>query len=123
VHPALALAAVLVLVASIGYCATLMLQERLMALTPPEHHGQALGLQSSATLAMQAVGAALAGTIADQTSVTTAIVAMAAGSVAITLLLSPGLRSARPDLVSRPGRCAVGEPCPGRRAGRSPPAA
>jgi MFS family permease len=105
VHPGLALAAALIFVASIGYCATLMLQERLMELTPPEHHGQALGLQSSATLAMQAVGAALAGTMAQQASVTTAIVALAAGSVAITLLVQPGLRAGRPDLAPGAQEC------------------
>ena len=109
VHPSLPLAAAVVMLASIGYCATLMLQERLMALTPEIYHGQALGLQSSATLAMQAVGATLAGTIAQQTSVTTAIVVMAAASVAITLIVSPGLRPGRLDRPAPAAAARVGK--------------
>jgi hypothetical protein len=62
-HPALPLAAVAVTLASVGYSATLMLQQRLMALTPDELSGHALGLHSSGMLTMQGAGAALAGAI------------------------------------------------------------
>ncbi len=63
-----------------------------MALTPDELSGHALGLHSSGMLAMQGVGAALAGAVAQQTSPATAMAVMAAVSLAVTLALAPGLR-------------------------------
>jgi MFS family permease len=93
-HPSLPVACVICAVASVGYSSTLMLQQRLMALTPDELSGHALGLHSSCMLAMQGVGAALAGAIAGWTSPTSGITVMAAMSVAVTLALAPGLRSA-----------------------------
>jgi MFS family permease len=93
-HPSLAVACVSCSVASVGYSATLMLQQRLMALTPDELSGHALGLHLSCMLAMQGVGAALAGTIADWTSPAFGMTVMAATSVAVTLALAPGLRPA-----------------------------
>jgi MFS family permease len=100
-RPALPLAVAAVMVASVGYAATLLLQERLMALTPADMHGQALGLHSSGMLAMQGVGAALAGTVAQHTSPATAMAVMAAASVTVTLALAPGLRQAEnPDAVA-----------------------
>ncbi|MFF0740076.1 MFS transporter [Streptomyces sp. NPDC004111] len=94
-HPALPFALVTVLVASIGFAATLLLQERLMALTPDELSGHALGLHTSGMLTMQGVGAALAGGVAQLTSPATAMTVLAAASVAVTLLLERGLRSGR----------------------------
>ncbi|MEU5645424.1 MFS transporter [Streptomyces milbemycinicus] len=91
-HPALPLAVVAVTLASVGYAASLLLQERLMALTPEELSGHALGLHSSGMLTMQGVGAALAGAVAQHTSPATAMAVMAAASVAVTLALAPGLR-------------------------------
>lgn len=91
-RPALALAVTVVVVASIGYSATLLLQQRLMALTPDELSGHALGLHSSGMLAMQGVGAALAGAVALRISPSSAMAVMAAASVAVTLALAPGLR-------------------------------
>ena len=91
-HPALPLAMAAVTLASVGYSATLLLQEQLMALTPDDTHGHALGLHSSGMLAMQGVGAAIAGTIAQHASPATAMATMAVASVAITLALAPGLR-------------------------------
>ncbi|MFE0628521.1 MFS transporter [Streptomyces sp. NPDC058864] len=91
-HPALPLAAAVVALASVGYAASLLLQERLMALTPDELSGHALGLHSSGMLACQGLGAALAGTVAQHTSPGTAMAVMAAVSVAVTLVLAPGLR-------------------------------
>jgi predicted MFS family arabinose efflux permease len=92
--PALPIAVIAVAVASVGYCASLLLQERLMELTPNELSGQALGLASSGTMAMQGVGAAVAGVIAQRTSPATAMVTMAVISLAVTLILTPGLRAA-----------------------------
>ncbi|ADI06686.1 hypothetical protein SBI_03565 [Streptomyces bingchenggensis BCW-1] len=91
-HPALPLAVAAVTLASVGYAASLLLQERLMALTPEELSGHALGLHSSGMLTMQGVGAALAGAVAQHTSPATAMAVMAAASLAVTLALAPGLR-------------------------------
>ncbi|WP_433463429.1 MFS transporter [Spirillospora sp. CA-128828] len=101
VDPPLPIGAAAVLLASIGYAATLLLQERLMALTPISVHGHALGLHSSGMLTMQGVGAAVAGGVAQATSPATAMALMAAASVTITLALAPGLRPL-PEL--RPAR-------------------
>ncbi|MFE2443143.1 MFS transporter [Streptomyces sp. NPDC021218] len=91
-HPPLPLALAAVALASIGFSATLPLQQRLMALTPDAMSGQALGLHSSGMLTMQGVSAALAGALAQPTSPAVAMAAMAAASVAVTLALAPGLR-------------------------------
>jgi hypothetical protein len=47
---------------------------------------------------MQGVGAAIAGTVAQYSSATTAMAIMAVGSVTVTLLLAPGLRRPVPAL-------------------------
>jgi MFS family permease len=93
VQPALPVAVAAVVLASVGYSASLLLQERLMALTPGELSGHALGLHSSGMLTMQGVGAAVAGVVAQRTSPGAAMAVMAAASVAVTLILAPGLRS------------------------------
>lgn len=92
VHPALPLALTAVLLASVGYAAGLLLQERLMELTPEELSGHALGLHSSGMLTMQGIGAALAGAVAQCWSPAAAMSLMAAASVAVTLALAPALR-------------------------------
>ncbi|AXI76628.1 MFS transporter [Peterkaempfera bronchialis] len=94
-HPALPLAVAAVVVASVGYSASLLLQERLMSLTPEASSGHALGLHSSGMLAMQGVGAALAGAVAQRTSPSTAMAVMAVLSASVTLALAPGLRPGR----------------------------
>ncbi|TDU02285.1 putative MFS family arabinose efflux permease [Streptomyces sp. 846.5] len=91
-HPDLPLALLAVMLASVGYAASLLLQERLMSLVPQELSGHALGLHSSGMLAMQGVGAALAGAVATRTSPSTAMALMALLSLAVTLWLAPGLR-------------------------------
>ena len=96
-QPALLAAVAAVTVASAGYSASLLLQERLMALTPDELSGQALGLASSGMLAMQGVGAALAGAVAQHGSPGAAMATIAAVSLAVTLILAPGLRPAIRD--------------------------
>ncbi|MFI0482850.1 MFS transporter [Actinomadura sp. 9N215] len=106
VDPPLPLGAAAVLLASAGYAATLLLQERLMALTPVSIHGHALGLHSSAMLTMQGVCAALAGGVAQLTSPSAAMAIMAAASVAVTLALAPGLR---PLPETRPGATELRE--------------
>lgn len=96
-HPGLPLAAVAVLVASAGFSASLLLQDRLMALTPDETAGHAQGLMASGRLAMQGVGAAVAGAAAQLTSPAVAMTLLAATSVAVTLSLAPGLRPRQPE--------------------------
>ncbi|QIY71664.1 MFS transporter [Streptomyces sp. RLB1-33] len=86
--PGVAVAAGAVALASVGFGASLIQQERLMALTPDELSGHALGLHSSGMLTMQGVSAALAGTVAQLTSPGTAMTVMAITSVAATLLIS-----------------------------------
>ncbi|GAA0261960.1 MFS transporter [Saccharothrix mutabilis subsp. mutabilis] len=89
-HPGVALSAVAVTVASVGFAASLVLQERLMAVTPDHLAGQALGLHGTGMVAMQGIAAVLAGTLAQLTSPATAITVMAAASVTVTLALAKG---------------------------------
>ncbi|WP_369032335.1 MFS transporter [Streptomyces adonidis] len=94
--PGVWVAALTVCVASVGYGASLVQQERLMSLTPPELSGHALGLHSAGMLTMQGVSAALAGTIAQLTSPGAAMALMAAGSVCVTVgLVVAGRRTER----------------------------
>ena len=104
-HPGFCLACAVCTAASVGYSASLMLQQRLMALTPDELAGHALGLQSSGTLAMQGVGAALAGFAAEQTGPGAAMAIMAAISVTVTLILARGLRSGSASPRQLPAPC------------------
>lgn len=87
------IAAALAAVASVGYGATLLLQDQLIAATPEELTGQALGLHSSGMLTMQAVCATLAGALGQIVSPATAIALMAVASVAVCVALTPGLRA------------------------------
>ncbi|GAA2540041.1 MULTISPECIES: MFS transporter [Streptomyces] len=105
-RPGVALSAVAVTVASVGFAASLVLQERLMSLTPDDLVGQALGLHVTGMAALQGVGAVLAGTLAQLTSPATAMSLMAAASVTVTLVLAAlgrhdGRRPAVPG--TRPG--------------------
>ncbi|MBT2526400.1 MFS transporter [Streptomyces sp. ISL-99] len=92
-RPALIPAMAAVVLATTGYAASLLLQERLLVLTPDELSGHALGLHSSGMLTMQGVGATLAGAVAQYTSPSTGMAVMAAASLAVTLALAPGLAS------------------------------
>lgn len=87
-RPGVALSAVAVTVASVGFAASLVLQERLMSLTPDDLAGQALGLHVTGMAALQGIGAVLAGTLAQLTSPAAAMTLMAAGSVTVTLTLA-----------------------------------
>lgn len=103
VHPPLVLSVAAVTIASVGYSASLLLQRHLLALTPADLSGHALGLQSAGMLAMQGVGATLAGAIAQHTSPATAMTVMAAASVAVTVALARGLRFPdTPDMAVAP---------------------
>lgn len=86
-QPGVALSAVATAVASVGYGASLVLQERLVSLTPDDLAGQALGLHFVGMSTLQGVGAALAGTVAQLTSPATAMTLLAAASVTVTLTL------------------------------------
>ncbi|MEU8686950.1 MFS transporter [Streptomyces sp. NPDC048665] len=111
-HPPLPVAMVCVTLASAGFGASLVQQERLMELTPDELAGQALGLHSAGMLTMQGVSAALAGTVAQVTSPAAGMTTMAAGSVLVTLALATaGRRSPEPEpepaLKQEPGPAAA----------------
>jgi MFS family permease len=102
-QPSIPLACALAAVASVGYCASLPLQERLVTRTPADIRGHVLGLHGLGMTAMQGVGALLAGTVAtllgsDEHAAGTAIGLMAAASVVVTLALVPGLRRSRQHL-------------------------
>jgi predicted MFS family arabinose efflux permease len=83
-------------VASTGFASTLLLQERLIALTAEEVRGQALGLHANGMKAMQAVGATLAGVAAQFLPTGTTMTLLAVASLAVTVTLSPGLRLSNP---------------------------
>jgi predicted MFS family arabinose efflux permease len=93
-HPPVTVAACLVTLASVGFGASLVQQEHLMALTPDELSGHALGLHSAGMLTLQGVSAALAGSVAQLTSPAVAMTVMAATSVAVTLALAAAAGSA-----------------------------
>jgi MFS family permease len=104
-HPSVQLAGLLVVIASIGFAASLPLQEQLGHHTPTHLTGQSFGLASSGVLAAQGLGAATAGAIATWSSPQTAITTVATASLAVTLLLGPALRrshSRRPNLGATP---------------------
>ncbi|MDT9697178.1 MFS transporter [Streptomyces sp. P17] len=94
--PSVPLAAVAVALASVGFGASLIQQERLMALTPDELSGHALGLHSAGMLTLQGVSATLAGSVAQLTSPATAMTVMAVASLAVTGCLARGLRTPVP---------------------------
>ncbi|XVV01694.1 MFS transporter [Actinosynnema sp. CA-248983] len=87
-HPNVIWSAIAVTTASIGFAASLVLQERLMSHTPDNLTGQALGLHGTGMVAMQGLSAVVAGTLAHLTSPATAITLMAAASITTTLALS-----------------------------------
>jgi MFS family permease len=86
-RPSTAVAAGLVAVASIGYAATLTLQERFLAVLPEDLVGQGLGVASSGMLTVQALAASAIGTLAEIGTPATAIVIAAAASLGATLMV------------------------------------
>lgn len=107
-RPGVALSAVAVTVASVGFAASLVLQERLMSLTPDDLAGQSLGLHGTGMAALQGIGAVLAGTLAQLTSPATAMTLMATASVMATLTIAALSRAEerQPARVDRPGAVA-----------------
>lgn len=96
-------------IASTGFASTLLLQERLIALTGEDIRGQALGLHATGMKAMQAVGATLAGATAQFLPTGTTMTLLAVASLAITVTLGPGLRLSNPTSQAHadPRRTAV----------------
>lgn len=95
VHPPVLVATAAVFVASAGFAATLPLQEQLLALTPDPVRGQVQGVESAGRMTWQGIGAATAGAVAQHFTPGTAITALAAVSVAITVLSRPFVVRAR----------------------------
>ncbi|GAA5035999.1 MFS transporter [Terrabacter aeriphilus] len=99
--PSLPCAAALAFVASIGYSASLPLQERLVTHTEARARGQVFGLQGTGLMVGQALGALVGGTVASvlgtgPVAAARAMGVMAVASVVVSLALTPGLRRSRP---------------------------
>ncbi|GAA3704246.1 MFS transporter [Terrabacter ginsenosidimutans] len=99
--PSLPYAASLAFVASVGYSASLPLQERLVSHTDGQARGQVFGLQGTGLMVGQALGALLGGAVASAlgvgpTAAAYAMGAMAVASVVVSITLTPGLRRSRP---------------------------
>ncbi|WP_435973341.1 MFS transporter [Streptomyces sp. Qhu_M48] len=117
--PAPPLAFLVVTVSAVGYGASLLHQERLMALVPEASSGHALGLHSSGMLALQGVSATLAGTLAQFTSPRTGMVLLALASLTVTFLLARADRGAAAGKAPETGPESDGAADPG--AGRAGP--
>ncbi|MFE2279979.1 hypothetical protein ACFXAE_22640 [Streptomyces sp. NPDC059454] len=102
-HPPLPVATAAVFVAGAGFAATLPLQEHLLALTPDPVRGQVQGVESAGRMTCQGIGAALAGGTAQYLAPGTTITALAAVSVAVTLLSRPFVARTRAVHVERTG--------------------
>ncbi|MFE9442294.1 MFS transporter [Streptomyces sp. NPDC006602] len=94
-HPPMLVATTAVFFASAGYAATLPLQEQLLALTPDPVRGQVQGVESAGRMTWQGIGAALAGGVAQYLTPGTAVTALAAVSVAVTVVSRPFVVRAR----------------------------
>ncbi|HWM00479.1 MAG TPA: MFS transporter [Nocardioidaceae bacterium] len=92
-QPGLWSAALIVTTASLGFSATLVLQDRLISLVPDELRAQAFGLAGSGMMTMQALGAAAAGSIAELFSPGIAMAAVATASLLATTVLARQLRN------------------------------
>ena len=93
-QPGIGIGAVLVCVASVGYAASLGQQELLIKLMPRTMSGQLLGAESAARVTCQGLCAALAGATAELIPAGMSIAVLAAGSVLVSILLTPALRRA-----------------------------
>ncbi|WP_377273511.1 MFS transporter [Peterkaempfera sp. SMS 1(5)a] len=94
-HPPMVMATAVVFIASAGFAATLPLQEQLLAVTPDPIRGQVQGVESAGRMTWQGIGAAIAGGVAQHLTPGTAITALAAVSVAITVFSRPFVVRAR----------------------------
>jgi predicted MFS family arabinose efflux permease len=89
VRPPVLVATAAVFIAGAGFAATLPLQEQLLALTPDPVRGQVQGVESAGRMTWQGIGATIAGGVAQRYTPGTAITAVAAVSVAITVFSRP----------------------------------
>jgi predicted MFS family arabinose efflux permease len=94
--PAPEIAVLIGFLAAAGYAASLPLQDRLIRHTDDAIQGQVLGLHMNGMMVGQAIGALVAGAVASFLPAATAMGAMAVASMAVTLLLVPGLRRSGP---------------------------
>ncbi|WP_141848150.1 MFS transporter [Lapillicoccus jejuensis] len=108
--PPLPVALVLGFVASVGYCASLPLQERLVHATDERERGQVFGLASTGLMVGQAVGAAIGGAVAQLVAAHTTMALLAASSVLVSLALSRPLRRSAPAADGTPYGAASGSP-------------
>ncbi|WP_181802943.1 MFS transporter [Streptomyces shenzhenensis] len=95
IHLPVLVATAAVFIASAGFAATLPLQEQLLELTPDAVRGQVQGVESAGRMTWQGIGAAIAGGVAQHFTPGTAITAVAAASVAITVFSRPFVVRAR----------------------------
>ncbi len=94
--PSLLVAVALGFAASIGYSASLPLQERLVHETDPTIRGQVFGLYSTGLMAGQALGALLGGTLATWLAPAHTMFVLACASITVNLALTTGLRRSNP---------------------------
>ncbi|KAB1931834.1 MFS transporter [Micromonospora sp. ALFpr18c] len=98
--PPVPLAAVLVGLSAFGYSASLPLQERLVHATRDDVRGQAFGLSTTGLQVGQAIGALVAGALAEALAgmrgVGLAMAAMAVMSLLVVAALVDGLRRSQP---------------------------
>jgi predicted MFS family arabinose efflux permease len=94
--PSLGVALVLTFVASIGYSASLPLQERMVHATEPDQRGQAFGLYGSGLMVGQAVGAAVGGGLAAWLGAAHAMGVLSVVSLIISAALIRGLNRSSP---------------------------
>jgi hypothetical protein len=94
--PPLVIVVPLGFIAAVGYAASLLLQDRLIRHTDDAIQGQVLGLHSNGMMTWQAIGALIAGAVASFLPPADAMGTMAVASIAVTLLLTPGLRRSAP---------------------------
>lgn len=97
VGPPVWLVMLLSLVASIGYSASLPLQDRLLRHTADDIVGQTMGLAGQGMMIGQAVGALLAGLVAAHLAPHQAMAVMATASVLVTVALTRGLHRSAPQ--------------------------
>jgi len=90
--PPLGVVMAVAFVSAMGYSASLPLQDRLLRATGESGRGQAFGLSLNGMMIGHAGGAIIGGVLASVLPVTTAMAILGTASVAVTLVLTPGLR-------------------------------
>ncbi|TCM42520.1 MFS transporter [Kribbella sp. VKM Ac-2568] len=91
-EPAVSVAVAAVGVASIGYAASLALQDQFLAVVPEELRAQGLGLAGSGMMTAQALSATVVGLGAELSTPAISIAGAAVLSLLVTAALAPGLR-------------------------------